>query len=82
LAGYAPEIGSFDVSMKRRNARALRKVLSGSKGLKNVPEDGGVLELLLSKGWRLRLRYNRRPPGFTKAGAVTAEFISSWSPKR
>lgn len=55
LASYAPEIGSFDVQMKRRNARALRKFLFGPKGLKNVPEDGSVLELPLSKGWRLRL---------------------------
>jgi hypothetical protein len=82
LASYAPEIGSFDVQMKRRNARALRKVLFGSEGLKNVPEDGGVLEFLLSKGWRLRLTYHRRPRGIAKAGAVTAEFISPWSPKR
>jgi hypothetical protein len=33
------------------------------------------MEFELVKGWKLRLKYHPKPPGFDKAGAVTSEFI-------
>ena len=67
-------IGYFELAMKRRNARALRKVLFGPKGLKEVPNGKGTMEFKLCHGWTLRLRYDAKPAGFGKAGMVTAEF--------
>jgi hypothetical protein len=85
LATYDPEIGYFSLSMKRRNARDLRKGLFGAEGSMVVPdfaghldEYDGVMEFDLPKGWLLRLTY-QLPPSRIKAGNVDAEFIP---PKR
>ena len=88
LDSYDPEIGRFELQMKRRHARALRKGLFGPKGLRRVPDrDGGSMEFDLPYGWALRLTYyaaggydfKRRR---MKAGDVDAEFIPPKTRKR
>ena len=78
---YDPEIAPFTIEMQRRNARDLRKVLFGPKGVRKVPKfDGdlhhynGEMEFDLPNGWRLRLTYEV-PPYEIEAGDVIAEFI-------
>lgn len=55
--GEPPE--GFSHVLYRRQARALRKHLFGSKGLNTVPRlwGGEPMEFDLPKGWRLRLSY-------------------------
>jgi hypothetical protein len=40
------------------------------------------MEFELAKGWKLRLKYHPKPPGFEKVGSVTAEFIPRRRVKR
>lgn len=77
---YDPEAGPFKLSLRRREARDLRKGLFGPKGSRVVPkftgdpeEYDGVMEFILPNAWRLRLTYE--PPPWRKAGKVEAEFI-------
>jgi hypothetical protein len=87
-SGFEPKIGRFQIRMKRRHARDLRKGLFGSEGLRNVPDkSGGVMQFHLPNGWTLRLTYyaageydfERRR---MKAGDVDAEFIPPRPPQR
>jgi hypothetical protein len=81
LLTYDPEIGYFKLAMKRRHARALRRVLFGPKGLREAPDCcGGEMKFDLPKGWTLRLTYYCTPDyevegGPVEAGDVDAEFI-------
>ncbi len=71
---YDCAIGSFKLSMKRRNARDLRKGIFGPEGGRNVPDrDGGEMEFPLPEGWTLRLTYHETFG--VQAGKVDAEFI-------
>jgi hypothetical protein len=82
LAGnYDRGLAGFELSLRRREARDLRKGLFGPKGSRVVPmlsskreEYDGLMEFDLPNGWRLRLTY-RPPPSTRKAGQVDAEFI-------
>lgn len=86
-SNYDPGIGHFELSLRRREARDLRKGIFGPKGSRVVPkfsgdldEYDGVMEFDLPRGWTLRLNYyashaydfERRR---AKAGHVDAEFI-------
>jgi hypothetical protein len=80
-SNYDPAIGDFKLSLRRREARDLRKGIFGPKGSRVVPkfsgdldEYDGVMEFDLPNGWRLRLTYER-PPRKIRAGEVAAEFI-------
>lgn len=80
-SNYDPAIGDFEWSLRRREARDLRKGIFGPKGSRVVPrfsgdldEYDGVMEFDLPNGWRLRLTY-QPPPSRRKAGQVDAEFI-------
>jgi len=80
LLNYDPDIGYFRLSMKRRNARDLRRELIGPRGLKDVPDRyGGEMKFRLPNGWRLRLTYYEQEYDHEKchlsAGDVDAEFI-------
>jgi len=80
LLNYDPGIGYFKLSMKRRNARDLRRELFGPRGLQDVPDEyGGVMKFGLPNGWRLRLTYYEQEYDYEKchlaAGDVDAEFI-------
>ena len=78
---FDPTLGYFKMRMKRRNARALRRVIFGPKGIRNVPDkSGGVMRLDLPNAWTLGLTYYaagaydydlRR----AEAGDVDVEFI-------
>jgi hypothetical protein len=81
LKSYDPEIGYFELTMWRRQARDLRKWLFGPKGSRIVPEFDGnlnhydaVMEFDLPRGWTLRLTYGA-PSWEIEAGEVDAEFI-------
>jgi hypothetical protein len=78
LRSNDPEIGYFKLKMKRRNARDLRRVLFGPKGLLEVPDGyGGVMTFRLPNGWTLRLTYlefDEDARGYV-ASDVDAEFI-------
>jgi hypothetical protein len=74
-ADFDPRLGYFEVPMKRRHARDLRKGLFGPQGVRDVPSGDGVLEFDLPKGWTLRLRYYDTPRDFREPGDVDAEFI-------
>jgi hypothetical protein len=86
-SNYDPKLDGFKLTLRRREARDLRKGIFGPKGSRVVPkfsgdldEYDGVMEFELPKGWRLRLNYylahaydfERRK---AKAGQVDAEFI-------
>jgi len=74
VASYDPAIGPFALSMKRRNARDLRKGIFGPEGGRNVPgRYGGEMEFPLPRGWTLRLTYHETFG--IQAGDVDAEFI-------
>jgi hypothetical protein len=79
-SNYDPRLDGFKLSLRRREARDLRKGIFGPKGSRIVPkfsgdldEYDGVMEFILPKGWLLRLTYD--PPPWRKAGNVKAEFI-------
>jgi hypothetical protein len=77
---FDPCLSYFELPMKRRNARDLRKELLGSKGLRDVPDEyGGVMRFRLPNGWTLRLTYYEQEyddeKGHLAAGDVDAEFI-------
>jgi hypothetical protein len=71
LDRYDPEVGYFKLSLRRREARDLRKGLFGPKGLRVVPRGYGVRQFRLPRGWILRLTYH---PACWE-GQVTAELI-------
>ena len=80
-SNYDPTVGPFTLSLRRREARDLRKGIFGPKGSRNVPkftgdleEYDGVMDFVLPRGWRLRLTY-APPPWRREAGNVEAEFI-------
>jgi hypothetical protein len=80
LLTYNPDIGYFELQLKRRNARDLRKELFGPKGLRDVPDRyGDVMTFRLPNGWRLRLTYYEQEYDYETrhlaAGDVDAEFI-------
>ena len=72
---YDPAVGYFELRLRRREARDLRKGLFGPKGLKDVPKGEGVRTFDLPRGWTLRLTYDVPPHGWTEPGNVVAEFI-------
>ena len=80
-SNYSPAIDNFKLSLRRREARDLRKGIFGPKGSRVVPKFSGdleeydrVMEFELPNGWRLRLIYEP-PPARIRAGMVEAEFI-------
>jgi hypothetical protein len=86
-SNYDPRLDGFKLSLRRREARDLRKGVFGPKGSRVVPkfsgdldEYDGVMEFDLPKGWRLRLDYHPAQ-GYdferhkAEAGLVEAEFI-------
>jgi len=72
---YARWVGYFELRLRRREARDLRKGLFGPKGLKDVPKGEGVRTFHLPNGWILRLMYDAPPNDWGKPGNVVAEFI-------
>jgi hypothetical protein len=79
---FDPKIRSLKLSLRRRQARDLRKGLFGPKGLRDVPKGKGVRPFDLPNGWMLRLTYGERPNGWNEAGDVVAEFIPPTMRKR
>jgi hypothetical protein len=80
-SNYDPAADQFKLSLRRREARDLRKGIFGPKGSRVVPKFSGhrgeydrVMEFHLPNGWRLRLTYGP-PPSRREAGQVEAEFI-------
>jgi hypothetical protein len=93
-SNYDAGIGPFKLSLRRREARDLRKGIFGPRGSRVVPkfsgdldEYDGVMEFDLPKGWRLRLNYYpahaydfvRRK---ANAGLVDAGFIPPRAQRR
>ena len=78
-SNFDPDLDYFELSMKRRHARDLRKGLFGPKGSREMPDfaavDYGEMWFDLPRGWSLHLIYEPRPRSFEAAGNVTAEFI-------
>jgi hypothetical protein len=87
-SNYSSAIDDFKLSLRRREARDLRKGIVGPKGSRAVPkfsgdpdEYDGVMKFDLPNGWRLRLTYEP-PPSRRKAGEVNAEFIQPRARRR
>ena len=79
---YDRGLDGFQLTLRRREARDLRKGIFGPKGSRVVPKSSGnrdkyhgVMEFDLPNGWRLHLAYEPRPASRRKPGKVAAEFI-------
>jgi len=80
-SNYDPRLDGFKLTLRRCEARDLRKGIFGPKGSRIVPRFSGDLntynrkmEFGLPRGWLLRLTYG--PPLYNReAGEVDAEFI-------
>lgn len=80
-SNYDPTLDRFTLTLRRCEARDLRKGIFGPKGSRIVPKFSGDLntyngkmEFDLPHGWHLRLTYG--PPLYNReAGEVDADFI-------
>jgi hypothetical protein len=77
-SSYDRGLDGFQLTLRRREARDLRKGIFGPKGSRVVPKSSGdsdgVMSFNLPNGWRLRLAYEPRPASRRKPGKVEAEF--------
>src|SRR5690242_889299 len=80
-SNYDRGFDGFQLTLRRREARDLRKGIFGPKGSRVVPmlsskrkEYDGLMEFDQPYGWRLRLTYEP-PPSRRRAGRVEAEFM-------
>jgi hypothetical protein len=81
-SNYDRGLEGFKLTLRRCEARDLRRGIFGSKGSRIVPqfsgnldEYDGVMDFVLPNGWWLRLIYEPRPVSRRKPGKVEAEFI-------
>jgi hypothetical protein len=75
LDGFSPRVGQFELQLRRREARDLRKGLFGPKGTRNLPKACGMQTFDLPNGWTVRLTYREKQAFRGEPGDVVAEFI-------